>query len=36
MYPTMSPEMLQGAAQTVVLFFSIVVAVLSSMLAARA
>jgi len=36
MYPTMTPEMLHGAAQTVILFFTIVVAVLSSMFLARA
>ena len=36
MYPPMTPEMLHGAAQLVVLFFTILVAVFSSMFLGRA
>ena len=36
MYPIMTPEMLHGAAQMVILFFTVVVAVFSTMFLTRA
>ncbi len=36
MYPTMTPEMLHGAAQAAMLFFTLVVAVFSAMFLTRA